>query len=145
MYGWVHTSILCMLLCACACAGLCMMWTCVHVCVCVCVCVCVFVFVKCLGTLPWMSECMCDMVLPECHTENWVWFVLQAKPHAAFSLISQMGKNRSRCNGSILGFLCSPRAFMFLNPAAFLPSFMQTKILNMVMLPQVVMDLDKLI
>lgn len=22
---------------------------------------------------------MCDTVLPECHTENWVWVVLQAK------------------------------------------------------------------
>lgn len=27
----------------------------------------------------WMSECMCDTVLPECHTENWVLVVLQAK------------------------------------------------------------------
>lgn len=26
-----------------------------------------------------MSECMCDTVLHECHTENWVWLVLQAK------------------------------------------------------------------
>lgn len=38
------------------------------------VCVCV-----CLLTLTWMSECMCDTVLHECHTENWVWVVLQAK------------------------------------------------------------------
>lgn len=43
------------------------------------VCVCVCVFIKCLLTLTWMSACMCDTVLPECHTENWVWVVLRAK------------------------------------------------------------------
>lgn len=65
VYGWVHTS---------ACLSLCMC-SALHDAVQVCVCV----FVKCLRTLMWMSECMCDTVLPECHTENWVLVVLQAK------------------------------------------------------------------
>lgn len=34
-----------------------------------------------------------------------------------------MGENSSRCNSSVLGFLCSPLAFTFMNPAAILGCF----------------------
>lgn len=82
------------------------------------------VFVKCLRTLTRMSECMCDTVLPECHTENWVWLVLQAKAsHSLFSIKPNGGGNSSRCNSSVLGFHCSPLAFTFMNPAAILGCF----------------------
>ena len=77
--------------------------------------------VKCLRTLLWMSECMCETVLPECHTENWVWVVLQSKTSRSLFSNKPNGRNISRCHSGVLGFLCSPLAFM--NPAAVLESF----------------------
>ena len=85
--------------------------------------VCVCVFVKCLRTLTCKSECMCDTVLPECHTENWVWVVLRAKTSRSLFSNKPNGGNISRCNSSVLGFICLPLAFTSMNPAAILRSF----------------------
>lgn len=65
---------------------------------------------------------MCDTVLHECHTENWVWVVLQAK--VSCSLFSNKpigGKKKKGGGGStqfalILGFLRSSLGFTFFEP-----------------------------
>lgn len=43
-----------------------------------------------------MSECMCDTVLHECHTENWVWLVLQAKVSCSLFSNQPIGRGKNK-------------------------------------------------